>query len=98
MRLELSLKAIAEARAASRFYEKRVSGLGDRFAEAIQKSVDMIEDAPRTWSRLPGSELRRFVVKGFPYVIHYLVEDNSILIVSIAHTSREPGYWHDRLS
>jgi ParE-like toxin of type II ParDE toxin-antitoxin system len=32
----------------------------------------------------------------FPYTVVYKVGDDLVIIVAIAHHSKEPGYWHNR--
>ena len=36
-------------------------------------------------------------MKRFPYTIVYTEFAEEILIIAVAHTSREPGYWRRRL-
>lgn len=42
-------------------------------------------------------ELRRALVPGFPYWLVFLVLDQRLLIVALAHQSREPTFWVSRL-
>jgi plasmid stabilization system protein ParE len=39
---------------------------------------------------------RKYLVRGFPYVIIYRIKNVSIHVLAIAHTSRKPGYWTAR--
>jgi plasmid stabilization system protein ParE len=48
-------------------------------------------------SRTGGMPVRQFPLKSFPYVLVYLPEERPVLILSVAHTSRMPRYWPDRL-
>ena len=41
---------------------------------------------------------REATLRRYPYDLVYRVETNgTILIVAVAHSSREPGYWLDRI-
>ncbi|WP_293161759.1 hypothetical protein [Okeania sp. SIO2C9] len=42
-------------------------------------------------------DIRRCLMRKFPYGILYTIEDNFILILAVMHCSREPGYWKDRV-
>ena len=42
--------------------------------------------------RVRGKLLRRF-----PYIIIYAIEPNQVRILAVAHQSRRPSYWVDRL-
>jgi hypothetical protein len=43
-------------------------------------------------------DVRRFVVLRFPYSIVTAIVDGRRAVVAVAHTSREPNYWHDRVT
>lgn len=43
-------------------------------------------------------DIRRFLVRRFPYGILYTIEADHILILAIMHLSREPGYWRHRVA
>jgi hypothetical protein len=34
----------------------------------------------------------------FPYVLPYLVRDETIFVLAVAHTSRKPRYWEKRVT
>ena len=40
---------------------------------------------------------RRFLVTGFRYSFVYRVNANEIQVIALAHYSRQPGYWRERL-
>jgi hypothetical protein len=42
--------------------------------------------------------VRRRFPPTFPFSIAYLVLDDTLFIVAIAHGHREPDYWHKRLA
>lgn len=95
------VEADAEYRAAGRWYEGRVTGLGFEFFDAVDSAVDQI-------GRLPGAgllvrrvpvdlQVRWAPVKRFPYSVVYLETERVIRILAIAHDRRRPGYWMDRL-
>jgi plasmid stabilization system protein ParE len=62
-----------------------------------------IQDARRSILLFPhaapriGQTARRFILSGFPYDLIYCVLPEEILIVALAHHSRHPDYWKDRL-
>lgn len=41
--------------------------------------------------------VRRKVLRGFSYNLHYIIEPDVIRIVAVAHQKRHPDYWTDRL-
>ena len=68
---------------------------GDRFEAAVERSLDDIEDVPKRWP-LKDAQTRMRPVTGFPYVIFYRETSELVVVVAIAHTSRDPEYWHGR--
>jgi len=41
-------------------------------------------------------EFRRLPAQRFPYSVIYRIDNESIFILAIAHSSRGPGYWRHR--
>jgi len=58
--------------------------------------MDSIEDSPQMWPFVDHS-IRRRMIRNFPFQILYRILDRNIPIVAVMHTSREPGYWKDRV-
>jgi plasmid stabilization system protein ParE len=71
------------------WYENQREGLGQEFRATVEEYFQRIGDNPEWFPEVRG-EVRRAVVRRFPFVIHFLVEINHIVILSVFHTSREP--------
>lgn len=99
MRIALHPDARGEARRGALRYELARPGLGVEFLEAIDEAVTQIAERPRAWPRWEGTDLevRRLAVSRFPYMIPFVVREDLIVILAIAHTSRHPAYWLHRL-
>jgi plasmid stabilization system protein ParE len=91
-------EARAEFRAAADWY-RACSDMAEPFVDAVELAVRRIRRLPRSYARWPGieDEVRRCVLKQFPFVVVYSVEEDGILLLAVAHTSRRPTYWIDRL-
>ena len=85
-----------EMNEAARYYEERAQGLGLSFIAAVERSVDQIIANSEAY-KLVGEDIRRKIMKGFPYSLLYAIEGDRILIVAVAHMTRRPGYWQYRL-
>ena len=78
------------------FYEQRRVGLGLEFEAAAREAVHAIHKMPeRIAARKDGT--RRYVMRRFPFIIHYLDMPDYLWIVAFAHTSRKPNYWRTRM-
>lgn len=79
-------------------YELRREGLGTEFLAAVRDAVRLVAQNPAAWQATEhGREVRRFVMDRFPFTIVYTELPDEVLIIAIAHASREPGYWRVRL-
>jgi plasmid stabilization system protein ParE len=90
-------EARLEYREAAVFYEARQPGLGAAFTREIEAAIDRILETPELF-RFVEQDVRRCFAHTFPHGVLYTVEGDFILIVAVAHGSRKPGYWHERLS
>jgi plasmid stabilization system protein ParE len=79
------------------FYERRRPFLGERFLDAIEVTAEWIQKSPDI-GRRGKFRTRSWKVKCFPFRIVYLAQTKRIWIVAVAHLSRKPDYWLDRLS
>src|SRR5437764_10640486 len=89
--------ADAELKHAVDYYDGKASGLGDRFLAEVKAATQRIEQYP---------EIAPFIERGvrgkalvsFPYTLMYVIDPHELHIVAVAHQSKRPAYWADRLS
>ncbi|MFX0098781.1 MAG: type II toxin-antitoxin system RelE/ParE family toxin [Candidatus Hodarchaeota archaeon] len=89
-------EAKEEIKEATSFYESRDDGLGLDFLSEVELAIKLIEESPKLCPILEGN-LRRCLLKRFPFGILFYIEPERIVIVAVAHFSRKPGYWKERL-
>jgi toxin ParE1/3/4 len=94
-------EAAEELEMAVEWYEARRENLGFEFTTAVRDALHRIAEGPTSWSLVPNLparlNVRQFLLRRFPYAIVYLELDTEIRLLAIAHTSREPGFWRNRL-
>lgn len=92
-------EAESEIGEAAGWYENRLNGLGLEFLAAVDRAFSSIADDP---DRFPlwkqGHPFRRYLLKRFPYIIFYEMEEDAVVIWAVAHARRRPGYWISRRS
>ncbi|MBI4685677.1 MAG: type II toxin-antitoxin system RelE/ParE family toxin [Nitrospirae bacterium] len=81
---------------AAKYYESQATDLGIDFLSETERAVNSVAELPITWPVVEG-ELRRRLVKKFPFGILYRIEPEEIVIVAVAHLRRKPGYWRERI-
>ena len=72
--------------------------LGERFLKQVDTAIAEASIDPARYRKF-RREARKVRVERFPYHVVYWHDeaDSSIHIVAIAHTSREPDYWSERV-
>jgi toxin ParE1/3/4 len=80
---------------AVRFYEDRVPGLGARFLRALDDTTVRIAGDPQRFG-FYVKPIRSVRVPGFPYRVLFTDEAEFVLILAVAHLSRQPGWWRYR--
>jgi hypothetical protein len=78
------------------FYDGRNRGLGERFLMAVEAAETQICENPLRGQPFEAGT-RKLRVKKFPFAIIYKEFPDFILVFAVAHFSRKPGYWLDRL-
>lgn len=88
-------EAEAELNNSIDYYESIEPGLGYDFAIEVYDTIQRAVDFPKAWTTLDG-EVRRSLVKRFPYGVLYVEETDSILILAVMNLHRAPDYWKHR--
>ncbi len=88
--------AAHEYRSARNWYRERSVEVAQRFVTAVDNASTRILMAPESMPLL--TKMYHYIrVSRFPYVlIVRRVDDNKVMVVAVAHTSRRPGYWRGR--
>jgi toxin ParE1/3/4 len=83
--------------AAAGFYGGQSVGLGRDFIAEAERNLMLLAAHPEigaSWRY----QTRRLPMQRFPYSIIYQLHADQLLIVPVAHQSRRPGYWRERIS
>jgi toxin ParE1/3/4 len=85
-----------EAEAVYDWYAARNQSVAHGFREELRHAVASVSENPDTWPRY-GSRARRYVFPRFPFSLVYVLRDNAVEIIAVAHGRRRPGYWGSRV-
>ena len=88
--------ADAELAEAVAYYDGKAPGLGDRFLAEVKAAAQYIERYPEIAPILDAG-VRAKVLDRFPFSLMYIVDEHQLYILAVAHQSRRPAYWADRL-
>lgn len=90
-----------EAAEAALWYDDQRQGLGDEFLDelkaAFQKIAKSPEQSPKFEHYAGGEEVRRYLMKRFPYLVVFVCRPSGLAVIAICHVRRRPDYWLDRL-
>jgi len=88
-------EAEAEFNESIEYYEEIEPGLGYDFAVEIYSTIQRSAEFPKAWAVLDG-EIRRSLVRRFPYGVLYTEEQTGIYVVAVMNLHRNPGFWKHR--
>jgi toxin ParE1/3/4 len=89
-----------ESAEAATWYDDQSFGLGDEFLSEVEQAIAEIGRNPQSFSRLEyysgPHDIRRHVLRRFPYLIVFSCRPETVLVVAISHARRQPLYWLER--
>jgi len=92
MTFALVFKRLAEAEIAEAFawYEQPGIGQGVTFLAELERVERFIRMNPRLYPRVEG-EVHRANLRRFPYSLFYVVDGETVSVLSCFHQHRDPG-------
>jgi plasmid stabilization system protein ParE len=81
--------------AAQDWYENEATGLGRRFRQAIDALTERMSANPRQFP-IVFKNVRRALLRRFPYSLFFVVEDDALIVIACFHASRDPSHWQKR--
>lgn len=94
--LEFLPESVAEVACVTGDYEARATGLGSRFRAQVESVCAAIVQHPFLWRPRRGG-YRRVNLPGFPYYVAFVIDEEQALIIAVAHASRHPDYFKNRI-
>jgi len=88
-------EAEADLLDAANWYCNVRTELGDRFALAIEATVEAISENPQRFPIVYRNR-RRAGVRRFPYGIFFDVQADRIVVIACFHSRRDPKRWQPR--
>ena len=78
--------------------DHRPAHVADRLLREVSDAVLELAELPRACPVSPlDPRVRVRILRRIRYAIFYQLSDAALFVAAIAHTSRRPGYWLDRL-
>jgi len=74
------------------WYDSQIPGRGDDFLRSFEGTIESICRNPYQYQVLRG-DLRRAVLRRFPYLIIYAVAGDEVIVLRCVHAHRDPRRW-----
>jgi Plasmid stabilisation system protein. len=94
--LEIKEEADADIAESYIWYETQKPSLGDTFLEEVDEYFEVLIKNPEAFQIKNRKNNRLAPLKKFPFVIVYRIEQSSIVVFAVYHTSRNPKKWKKR--
>ena len=73
------------------YYNGESVGLGADFVDEFERQIAMVAAMPTRWM-VVRNDIRRALLKRFPYVIHFrILSDGAIRVTVVKHSRRHPS-------
>jgi toxin ParE1/3/4 len=93
--IELSDEAEVDFDKSYEYYYEDNPKVADTFFKRINLGFENVKKNPNSFP-IAHKDVRKYVVKKFPFVIYYRIVDTVIQVIAIFHTSRNPEIWNER--
>ena len=95
-RLEAEATVELDVEAAFEWYEAEEKNLGFEFIEQLRTAYTRILQNPHAYPEL-RSGIRRTLTRQFPYAVYFAIEAETIVVLAVLHTARDPEEWQHRV-
>jgi len=89
-RLIVRPEAESDLQQAFYWYESQETRLGDRLLLSVESSIQSILRNPKMYQVI-YKNVRRALIRRFPYGIFYVLRSNSIVVIAVFHAMRDPA-------
>lgn len=96
MKIKFLKVAEQEVEDAVNWYNYQAAGIGDEFLDELDRAVRRASSFPKSCTEIE-SGLRRCLLARFPYGLIYGLENETVIVIAVAHLHRKPKYWIDRI-
>ena len=84
-----------EIREAFFWYFERSPLAADAFRAEVFAAIDKVAVDPTMWPA-EDDNVHYYVLRRFPYTVHYEFDASTVTVLAVAHQRRRPRYWAER--
>jgi len=96
-KVKIEPEALADIQDITDWYNEAQKGLGKRFQNTTIKQINSLNKDPHIYA-IRYKEIRCIVVKKFPYMVHFYINDenNTVEVLAVINTERNPKIWEEK--
>jgi hypothetical protein len=102
VKVQVSKEAAREIEEAAAWYENEQAGLGASFIDAFEAAIQLLREPNPPLTTVEGEAAahggKKLILHRFPFSLITVEQNHIIIVVALAHHSRKPGYWTDRIN
>ena len=96
MIIRFSSDADAELAEARQWYAHQREDLDLEFMDSVDEALTRVVRSPHLYP-IVYRNLRRVVVRRFPFAVFYDVKEDEIQVIAVFHSRRDPEGWQSRV-
>ncbi len=96
-KVKIDPEALADIQEITDWYNEAQAGLGKRFQKTVIRHINLLNKDPQIYA-IRYKEIRCVLIKEFPYMAHFYLNDenNTIEVLAVISTSRNPIIWKEK--
>lgn len=96
-KVKIEPEALADIQEITNWYNEAQAGIGKRFQKTAIKQINSLNKDPQIYA-IRYKEIRCVLVKNFPYMAHFYINDanNTVEVFAVISTDRNPKIWQEK--
>jgi len=96
-KVKIEPEALADIQEITDWYNEQKVGLGKRFQKTAIKQINSLNKDPQIYA-IRYKEIRCVLIKKFPYMAHFYINDEShgVEVLAVISTDRNPKIWIEK--
>jgi toxin ParE1/3/4 len=74
------------------WYQEQLDGLGFEFLQLLDETVQLVDRFPAS-NPIIFQNIRRALLRRFPYAVFYLLEEDTLIILACLHQKQQRENW-----
>ena len=95
-KLLIDIDAMSDIEASVEWYNMQSPGLGTRFGKQVSQQINSLKNNPEAYG-VRYLNVRCMLVKKFPFLVHFTIDNNMVGVFAVFHASRNPMIWAKRM-